>query len=91
MYFLLTGDSVDVFFDLFDLVDDLRCSWLECFCFAEEVFCCAELAFGHHNGAHLKVGSGFIFFIWQAFSDGLADVAFSLFEVIFLHGQHTHL
>src|SRR5215204_1105231 len=40
---------------------------------------------------HLQVGGGLVFFIGQALTYGCPDIALRLFQIIFLHGQHSHL
>ena len=48
--YYLSRHPRNVFFYLFDLVNDLLRSWLQCFCFSEKIFGSTELSFIHHDG-----------------------------------------
>jgi len=94
MVFALAGlarDPGDVFFDLLDLVDDLRSGRFQVLGLAEELLGGAEFPFCHHDRTKLEKGGCLVFLIGQSFAEGLADIAFCLADIVLLHLQHTHL
>ena len=60
---MLTRHPGNIFFNLFDLVNDLGRCWFQALGLAEIIFGSPELAFVHHDGAKLQVCGRLIFLV----------------------------